>query len=615
MEIRPDEFLSFTQWLGPALLFFIIAIPLLTFVAIFACYLYSATRRGPVEAFYAVAGAIATAVGKDLPATSLRRILAIAQLTVKESIRRRVIVGFIIFVLVFLFAGWFLDVRSDDPAHLYLSFVLTTTGYLVIVLGLFLAAASIPADIKSKTIYTIVTKPVRAGELVVGRILGFVAVITVLLAVMGVISYLFVVRGLDHRHAVVPDSVTALPPRGEDEASPGWEGTTTLNSHHRHTWTTDLEGHGRTNRVMGHEHVVTRRATGAGEDQVAYDVGPPFGALVARVPIYGQLRFLDRAGNPASKGISVGKEWEYRSYIEGRTLASAIWKFQGLSERDYPHGLPLALTLSVFRTFVGDIVTRVHGILIVRSTDPRNPVECEPIPFESEEFETQQITIPLKLRPVGQEGISGGEIDLFRDLVRDGEVEIILRCDDRSQYFGMAQADMFIEAPEASFAWNFAKAYVAIWLQMVIVVCLSVMFSTFLSTPVAMLATVSAILLGFFGTFVREMWTGEAYGGGPVESLIRLVNQDNVMTPLEFGTGEIGVQIVKFIDGTLLLVMQAMASVLPSFANLGRASEYVAYNFDFYNQLLARQCLTTFVYVTAIAIVGYFLLRTRELAA
>ena len=70
----------------------------------------------------------------------------------------------------------------------------------MIVLGLFLATVSIPADIKSKTIYTIVTKPVRAGELVLGRIFGFIAVVTVLLVAMGVISYLFVVRGMQHEH-------------------------------------------------------------------------------------------------------------------------------------------------------------------------------------------------------------------------------------------------------------------------------------------------------------------------------------------------------------------------------------------------------------------------------
>ncbi len=176
MEIRPDEFLSFADWFGPALKTLVIAIPILTALAIFICYLISAARRGPVEGFYAVAGVIASAIGRDLPATSLRRIMAMTRLTIKEAIRRKVLVAFVIFVIIFLFAGWFLDVKSDDPAHLYLSFVLTTTSYLVIVLSLFLATSSLPADIKSKTIYTIVTKPVRSGEIVLGRVLGFVAV-------------------------------------------------------------------------------------------------------------------------------------------------------------------------------------------------------------------------------------------------------------------------------------------------------------------------------------------------------------------------------------------------------------------------------------------------------
>jgi hypothetical protein len=114
---------------------------------------------------------------------------------------------------------------------------------------------------------------------------------------------------------------------------------------------------------------------------------------------------------------------------------------------------------------------------------------------------------------------------------------------------------------------------------------------------------------------VGELWSGEAFGGGPIEALIRLVNQDNVVSPLEFGTGDIAVQIVKFMDNFLLTVMHVLSAVLPNFSGLGRASEYVAYSFNFYDQLLARQCLVTFVYVTAIAIVGYFFLRTREIAA
>jgi ABC-type transport system involved in multi-copper enzyme maturation permease subunit len=615
MEIRPEEFLTFAQWFGPAIKYFVIAIPVLTFLAIFVCFLISAARRGPVEAFYAVAGVIATALGKDLLATSPRRILAIARLTVKEAIRRRVIVSFVIFVLIFLFAGWFLDVKSDDPAHLYLSFVLTTTTYLVIVLGLFLSTASIPADIKSKTIFTIVTKPVRAGELVLGRIFGFVTVVTVLLVVMGVISYLFVVRGMAHEHEVLPEGLAAMTPAVEGEASPGWEGSTTMNSHHRHNWKVNTDGEGTTDKVMGHKHTMTRPAAANPADPSAYEIGAPQGALVARVPIYGQMRFLDNEGNPTEKGISVGKEWEYRSYIEGRTLASAIWKFQGLSDRDYPDYLPLGLTLSVFRTFKGDIVTGVRGIIILKNTDPRNPIQCEPIGFESQEYTLQELRIPRKLRMESVDGSAQREIDLFDDLVHEGELEIIVRCDDAVQYFGMAQADLYIEAPNAPFAWNFAKAYISIWLQMIIVVCLSVTFSTFLSTPVAILGTMFAVLLGFFGTFVQDLWTGKAFGGGPVEALIRLVNQDNLVKPLEFGAGELGVRIVKFVDNVFLTIVHAFSGVLPDFSGLGRASEYVAYSFNFYDQLLARQCLTTLVYVTAIAIVGYFFMRTREVAA
>ena len=179
----------------------------------------------------------------------------------------------------------------------------------------------------------------------------------------------------------------------------------------------------------------------------------------------------------------------------------------------------------------------------------------------------------------------------------------------------MAQADLYIEAPNASFGWNFIKAYISIWLQMVIVICLGVMFSTFLSTPVAMLATLSAVLLGFFGQFIRDLWTGTAFGGGPVEALIRLVNQDNMVKPLEFGAGQFGVRVVKFFDNVLLTIMHSLSTVLPDFSSLGRATEYVAFNFNFYDQLLARQCLTTLVYVTAITIVGYFFLKTREIAA
>ena len=87
-----------------------------------------------------------------------------------------------------------------------------------------------------------------------------------------------------------------------------------------------------TDKVMGHQHVVTRQAGGNAADPLAYEIGPPRGCAGGACP---HLRpdcgsWIDE-GNPTAKGISVGKEWDYRSFIEGRTLASAIWTFQGLS--------------------------------------------------------------------------------------------------------------------------------------------------------------------------------------------------------------------------------------------------------------------------------------------
>ena len=107
-----------------------------------------------------------------------------------------------VFLAILLFAGWFLDPASENPVRLYMSFVFWLSGCLLLLLVLFLSVMSLPADIKNRTIHTVVTKPVRASEIVLGRIVGFVIIGTLLLAVMSAISYVFVHRGLSHTHHV-----------------------------------------------------------------------------------------------------------------------------------------------------------------------------------------------------------------------------------------------------------------------------------------------------------------------------------------------------------------------------------------------------------------------------
>ena len=55
---------------------------------------------------------------------SPRRVWALAWLAIKESIHRLVLVVFVVFLIVLLFAGWYLDQNSRNVMQLYLSFVM-----------------------------------------------------------------------------------------------------------------------------------------------------------------------------------------------------------------------------------------------------------------------------------------------------------------------------------------------------------------------------------------------------------------------------------------------------------------------------------------------------------
>ncbi len=590
--------------LGALLLFFLIVVGLAV-VSVFLGYLRMMILQGPGEGFYAVAKSIATAISRDFPQTRMGRILAMARLAIQESLRRRVLVAFFVFAVVLLFAGWFLDPQSDHPARLYLGFVLSSAEPMILILAILLSVFSLPNDIKNHTIYTVVTKPVRASEIVLGRILGFCTILTFMLVVMCAVSYVFVIRGLDHTHTVHLDDMVPLGAAGDEAVS--WTGETSRDAHHRHEITIGPDGFGQTDRQMDHEHSVW--IVGEGDDQQVM-IGPPRGALVARVPIYGTLRFKDRTGRPG-QGISVGKEWTYRQYIEGGSLAAGVWTFDGITPERYPEGyLPLEMTLGVFRTYKGDIVSPVLGALTVKN--PSTGLSSEPIPFGARDFVTLSHQIPQQLRAIDADGTLR-DVDLFEDLVDEqGRTEIWVSCEEPAQYFGMAQADLYIRGPDRSFAWNFVKGYMGIWLQMIIITCFGVMFSTFLSGPVAMVATFMVYMVGMFKEFIMGLATGELPGGGPVESLLRTALQMNIT--IELDMGPVIDRVVPAIDRVLLFFMWVAATIFPDFG-VFNTSRFVAYGFNISGHLLAQQLVMAGAFVVVLSIYGYFFLKSREVAA
>jgi hypothetical protein len=620
----------FLEWIGPAALDWVIVAALVALIAGAGAYLVVALRYGPVTGF-GIARRTLVDAAIDVVGISPRRIWALGLLGVKESISRRILWVFAIFVVALAFAGWFIDRTSTEPARLYLDGVLSRTSFLVLVLMLILSAFSLPADLKSKTLHTVVTKPVRMSELVLGRALGFVLVGTGLLAVMSAISYVFVIRGVAHTHELAAENLRK-PEVGLASQAAGLVGYTESTNlfPHRHRVYVDPQGTVNVEPEYGHTHPAEAVQGAKG---VTYVLGNQEGMLQARVPIYGKLRFRDTAGLDTDKGINVGDEWMYRSYIQGGTRAAAIWTFEKVREADFPDGIPVEMNIGVFRTHKGNIEKGVTGGLAVRN--PKTGLWVEVEIFESKEFTPKRLEIPRKIPnrrnaqmieskatvvnvtelspPEVDERLARkeGDFDLFEDLVADGKLEIWLRCVDPGQYFGAGMPDLYLRADDASFTLNFFKGYLGIWLQMALVVGFGVMFSTFLSGPVAALATVGTLLGGYFREFVSQLAQHKVYGGGPFEAFYRLVTQENLITELEPG---LQTEVTRMADTVAEFLLRAVASILPPFGDFS----YAANVSNGFNVLADPYILVPVVraigYLLPVLLAGYFFLKTREVA-
>jgi hypothetical protein len=707
-----QEFPKFFDWLftyqdgqTPAILVWLGIVAAIAAIGLAFSTLLAIISRGPKAGLRTVGQRLWEGT-VDLMTLSPRRILGMSILAVQEALRRRVWVALVVFLLILTFAGWFLSPSVKEPAKLYLSFVLTATSFLVLAVALFLSAFSLPNDFRANTIYTVVTKPVRPLEIVLGRIFGFCFVGTVMLLLMGLVSYVFVNRALRHEHEITGRDLQKVVRDVRGERRTFFIGKTTGENEHLHLIERDpidiAAESGWTDPANGHYHKITEEdndvasgqiesferavsaagpaadAEAAAEDDaqqpairvvspghglrdgdliriedvegapelnevwvvanrendrfvlknsaflrpsyqggnwktVEYRVSQPLGMVAARVPHYAeQIEFREKDGSQG-KGISVGHEWEYRSFIEGGTLAAAIWQFEDLKAEDFEHtdgALPLELTLSVFRTHKGDIEKRVRGDIVLRN--PTTELRSNKIPFTSNEFSSVSLTVSSELKGRDPKR-PAQELDLklFEDLVdEDGRLIIEVSCAESGQYFGMAKHDLFIMSRDASPGVNFFKGYLSIWLQMLLICSVGVMFSTFLNGFVALLATGALTLGGMFTGFIGELSRGETYGGGPVESFYRVLTRAPMTTPLEESATS---TLMQTLDRGIEEVLWLLSKIVPDLGAIDDV-DYVANGFNIPFNNLAIQFVMVLGFVVPLALMGHYILKGRETA-
>lgn len=628
-------------------------------------FIVSSFRNGPGEAFYALSTTVFQSV-PDLFLMSPRRVWAIATLAIKEN-RRLFVITLILFVVALGVGGWYMGGGSSRPEQAYIAFIFFAAQILATIFGVLVSAFSLPTDIQSKTVFTVVTKPVRASEIVVGRFLGFSLLGTVLLALIGGLSLVFMHRGLQHEHYFGNPDVAANESFTVDEWLPITDGLvegrrpfhpfavyearsmTSLDSGHQHRVAiiqlpNEDGGEARYDVVVdeaaGHTHPVSILESDP-ETQLPtrLSFGSPSGNLKARRPIYAQprgadrvaLSFTDETGSPAQGGVNIGEMWDYQQYIQGGTEASAIFHFSDITESQFPDtdNIQLDLNVAVYRTHKGDIKKRVLAEIEIRNVIDKSQTQTAVqksvrIPFETEEFKVQTLSIPRKITDgliTNADGTNQkAELDFFNDLAENGQVDVVLRCTDRQQYLGAARASVYFHAGDSSFNWNYAKGFIAMWFQLLIVIALTVALSTFLKGPVVMIGTFGVLVCGFSQQFIKMVTDSvlsgdlekDIWGGGPLEALYRLITQMNLTQQLPNG---IGFEIIQNVDRNVLL--RTLDSITYAIPNLNKfnLAEYLANGYVIDNQLLGQNLIITVTFTVAMMVFGYFCFKTREIAA
>ncbi len=151
---------------------------------------------------------------------------------------------------------------------------------------------------------------------------------------------------------------------------------------------------------------------------------------------------------------------------------------------------------------------------------------------------------------------------------------------------------------------------------MTLIIAMGVMFSTFLSGPIAILATAGAMLGGFFHNFLYEVafqktvTGGQVFGGGPFESILKMLTQDAITLDLE---PNLRTMVVQTLDRLAEPMMRVAVMLVPDFSRFS-FSDYVAYGFNIPGDQVLKFTFRMLAFVIPVFVAGLFCLKTREVA-
>jgi ABC-type transport system involved in multi-copper enzyme maturation permease subunit len=536
---------------------------------------------------------------------SWRRIWALSRLTVKEVIRRRVLWVFAALALVFLFGAWFIiDPNPEHRVSIYVELVYLAMAVLLLATGSLLAAFSLPTDIRQQTIHTILTKPVQRMEIVLGRFLGFMAVLTAAVLVMGAVSLgyvLYTLRGVDQENFRARVPLTGfLEFEGADDIRKG--------TNVGEEW--DYRGY-----ISGKTPFKALQYAKWSLRDLTPDLGRrPAVRCEFTFSIYRTVKDLaaqEGKGIPCTFFLTTAFCPLTRSDAEQPWVPMRLLEIQAERDRLRRQSPPLSPEQ------IDDQIAEQFGVY----EHKRKPVK---------NFHTQSFDVPgglfrnqlrgteeLKARLAQLQGkeLSQADreeaIELERAL-RGARSPLLVRarCESSTQFLGMAQYDLYMLAAEQPFALNFFKGAVGLWFWLCLVVGVAIACSTHLSGVITWVCVGFLFLVGLFKEWLATVAEGKNEGGGPMESMLRLFGRTTPVAPLEDTTVK---SMAVFSDEIFRWFMKLFQAVLPSVDRYD-FSGLVASGFN----VSASDLLLTAIYLAGYLlpwlVLAYYLVRSREVA-
>ena len=121
-------------------------------------------------------------------------IWAVARNTIKQALRMKVAIVFIILLLVLLPVLGFTttgDETLKGRLQTFLSYGLSLTSFLLCILTISVSIYSVTNDIKERQIFTVITKPIRRFQFLLGKLLGVILLDILLLSIFSIIIFVF----------------------------------------------------------------------------------------------------------------------------------------------------------------------------------------------------------------------------------------------------------------------------------------------------------------------------------------------------------------------------------------------------------------------------------------